>query len=195
MSDSVLSPDPPPTEEPASSGPRAPKPVPGLLLSFVKDFTLAVLFALFVLVFLYQPFRVEGVSMLPHFADRDRIIVNKLSYRLGEIERGDVVVFWYPEDPDKSFIKRVIGIPGDTIEIRSGAVYRNGEPLDEPYVREDFRTHESRPSVAVKRGYYYVLGDHRSKSFDSRFWGLVPQRYIYGKVVLSYWPPEHLSLP
>ncbi len=161
-------------------------------LGFCKDFALAGLLSLFVLVFLFQPFRVEGVSMLPQFSDRDRIIVNKLSYRLGEISHGDVVVFWFPEDPEKSFIKRVIGVPGDVIEIKQGSLYVNGRALDEPYVPAEFRTSECRPPVVVSPGYYYVLGDHRSNSFDSRRWGLVPQKYIFGKVVFSYWPIGHM---
>jgi len=159
-----------------------------VVVSLAKDFALAGLLCLFVLVFLLQPFRVEGVSMMPHFSDRDRIIVNKFTYRISDIEHGDVVVFWFPEDPRKSFIKRVIGLPGDEVEIRHGEVWRNGEILSEPYLGEDFRFEEDRPAVRVRSGYYYVLGDHRGKSFDSRFWGLVPERYIYGKVVLSYWP-------
>ena len=131
--------------------------------------------------------------MLPKFADSDRIIVNKLSYRLGEIQRGDVVVFWFPEDPAKSFIKRVIGLPGDRVEIRHGEVLVNGEAIAEPYVPEDYRVDEDRPATMVRRGYYYVLGDHRGRSYDSRLWGLVPERYIYGKVVFAYWPPSHLG--
>jgi signal peptidase I len=156
-----------------------------------KDFALAGLLIVFVLVFLFQPFRVEGESMLPQFAEHDRIIVNKLSYRFGDIRRGDVVVFWFPEDPDKSFIKRVIGLPGDRVEILRGEVYVNGERIEEPYLSNRFRLLEDRLPVTVTKGYYYLLGDHRSKSYDSRLWGLVPERYIYGKVVFSYWPPGH----
>ena len=124
----------------------------------------------------------------------DRIIVNKLSYRLGTIDRGNVVVFWYPEDTTKSFVKRVVGLPGDLVEIRRGVVFVNGAQIDEPYVDSTHRHVEDRPPVSVRRGYYYVLGDHRGKSFDSRFWGLVPERYIYGKVVMAYWPLSHARL-
>jgi signal peptidase I len=171
-----------------------PRTIGQRLRALAKDCALAGLLALFILVFLFQPFRVEGVSMLPRFADRDRIIVNKLSYRVGAIARGDVVVFWFPEDPGKSFIKRVIGLPGDAIEIREGVVYVNGERLPEPYLAAEERMIEDRPAVRVGPGDYYVSGDHRGRSYDSRLWGLVPQRYIYGKVVLSYWPPDHIGL-
>ena len=106
-----------------------------------------------------------------------------------------MVVFWFPEDPEKSFIKRVIGLPGDEIEIRQGEVWLNGDRFEEPYVGADFRFTEDRAPVRVRSGYYYVLGDHRGKSFDSRFWGLVPERYIYGKVVLSYWPELRVPDP
>ena len=164
------------------------------IVDYAKDFALAALICLFVLIFLFQPFRVEGVSMTPYFSDRDRIIVNKMSYRVGDIERGDVVVFWFPEDTTKSFVKRVVGLPGDLVEIRRGVVFVNGARIDEPYVERTSRYVEDRPPVSVRRGYYYVLGDHREKSFDSRFWGLVPERYIYGEVVLSYWPPDHARL-
>jgi len=164
------------------------------LIGVAKDLALAALLALFILVFLFQPFRVEGVSMMPRFTDRERVIVDKLSYRLGDIRRGDVVVFWFPEEPSKSFIKRVVGLPGDRVEIRRGVVFLNGVPLTEPYRFGPPRAREERPEVVVAPGYYYVLGDHRDRSFDSRFWGLVPERYIYGKVVLSYWPPERIGL-
>jgi signal peptidase I len=173
---------PPPAGVPAGPG------------AWLRDAVLAALLGLFVLVFLFQPFRVEGVSMLPGLRDRDRIIVSKLSYRLGAIERGDVVVFWFPDDPSKSFVKRVIGLPGDVVEIRDGAVLVNGRRLSEPWLRDDYRLRESRPPVEVEPGFYYVLGDHRSHSFDSRLWGLVPERYINGKVVLAYWPPERAGV-
>lgn len=188
------------SEAPASAPPTPaaslapPTPRPRFLVTLIKDFALAALLFVFVLVFLFQPFRVVGVSMLPEFSPSDRIIVNKLSYRLGDIQRGDVVVFYYPEEPSTSFIKRVIGLPGDRVAIVEGEVYVNDQRLSEPYLEQSFRVVENRDEVEVRRGFYYVLGDHRGESFDSRFWGLVPERYIYGKVVLSYWPPEHVRV-
>jgi signal peptidase I len=135
-----------------------------------------------------QAFRVQGTSMLPLLEDSERIVVNKFVYRFHPIERGDVVVFWYPKDPSVSFIKRVIGMPGDTVELRNGALYVNDTRLREGYVRPNYKDDESYPPVEVKKGYYYVLGDHRNSSNDSRNWGEVPERYIYGKAFFRFWP-------
>jgi signal peptidase I len=154
----------------------------------------AVLFCFFLITFVAQAFRVQGTSMLPVLEDSERIIVNKLGYRLHPIERGDVVVFWYPRDPSVSFIKRVVGLPGDTIEIRSGTVYVNGAALSEGYLAPAYRDDESYRSILIPKGYYYVLGDHRNSSNDSRSWGEVPEKYIYGKAFLRFWPLSKIGL-
>jgi signal peptidase I len=148
----------------------------------------AVLFCFFLITFVAQAFRVQGTSMLPMLEDGERIIVNKFVYRFEPIERGDVVVFWYPRDPSVSFIKRVVGLPGEVVEVRAGTVYVNGEPLDEGYIDARFRDDESYSPVDVRKGYYYVLGDHRNSSNDSRSWGEVPEKYIYGRAVFRFWP-------
>ena len=135
-----------------------------------------------------QAFRVQGTSMLPLLHDGERIIVNKFVYRFAPIERGDVVVFWYPKDPSVSFIKRVIARPGDTVEIKRGVVFVNEQRVTETYVRAGFKDDDSYPPEEVKRGYYYVLGDHRNSSNDSRNWGQVPEKYIYGKAFFRFWP-------
>ncbi|MEW5975610.1 MAG: signal peptidase I [Acidobacteriota bacterium] len=158
--------------------------------AWLKDILIGVVIAVLMVVFLYQPVKVEGTSMQPELADQERIFVNKFVYHFEEIHRGDVVVFWYPKDPSKSFIKRVVGIPGDTVAIRSGRVYINGGPLDERYVPQGYQDLDSYPPVHVKEGHFYVLGDHRNASNDSRSWGLVPRKYIYGKAVFRYWPVE-----
>src|SRR5271155_4112582 len=113
----------------------------GATLSWFRDLSLSVLIAIVIILFLYQPVKVEGTSMLPSLQDNERIFINKFVYRFGlsDIGRGDTVVFLYPGDTSKSYIKRVIGIPGDTVEIDDGNVVVNGKPLDEPYVAEDFR--------------------------------------------------------
>jgi signal peptidase I len=147
-----------------------------------------VLFCFFLITFVAQAFRVQGTSMLPMLEDGERIIVNKFLYRFHPIERGDVVVFWYPRDPSVSFIKRVVGLPGDSVEVRAGTVFVNGQPLKEDYVDAKFRDDESYSPVDVRRGYYYVLGDHRNSSNDSRSWGEVPEKYIYGRAVFRFWP-------
>jgi len=152
------------------------------------DLSVAVLFCFFLITFVAQAFRVQGTSMLPMLEDGERIIVNKFVYRFHPIDRGDVVVFWYPKDPSVSFIKRVIGMPDDTVELRNGVLYVNGQRLNEGYVLPGFRDDESCPPVTVKKGYYYVLGDHRNSSNDSRNWGEVPERYIYGKAFFRFWP-------
>jgi signal peptidase I len=154
----------------------------------LHDLSVAVLFCFFLITFVAQAFRVQGTSMLPLLQDSERIIVNKFVYRFHPIERGDVVVFWYPRDPSVSFIKRVIGLPGDTVELRNGSLYVNGRLTIENYLKPQFRDDESRPPVQVSKGHYYVLGDHRNSSNDSRNWGEVPEKYIYGKAFLRFWP-------
>ncbi len=162
---------------------------------WARDLALSVLIAVVVILFVYQPVKVEGTSMMPSLVDQERIFINKFIYRLGlgEIQRGDLVVFWFPGDRSKSYIKRVIGLPGDVVEIRKGVVYLNGRALEEPYVPEEYRDRQSRPPVRVPPEHYYVMGDHRTSSNDSRNWGPVPRNQIYGKAVFVYWPPEKLG--
>ncbi len=163
------------------------------LLEVLHDLSIAVLVCFFFVTFVAQAFRVQGTSMQPLLVDGERIIVNKLLYRYGPIERGDVVVFWYPKDPSVSFIKRVAGRPGDTVEIRRGQLYVNGQRVREDYVLGSYRDSDTLAPVVVPSGYYYVLGDHRSSSNDSRSWGEVPERYIYGKAWFRFWPPSKLG--
>ena len=151
--------------------------------------------ALVVILFLYQPVKVEGTSMMPALVDQERIFINKFAYRFGisDVHRGDTVVFYFPGDTSKSYIKRVIGIPGDTIEIRRGSVFVNGSQIDEPYVPDNFRDRLSLDRVRIGPGEYFVMGDHRSASNDSRSWGTVPRNYIYGRAVFVYWPLDKLG--
>ncbi len=171
------------------SPPREKKLVRALLV-WLRDLGLSVVIAIVVIIFLYQPVKVEGTSMLPALADQERIFVNKFIYRLGQIERGDLVVFWYPADPTKSYIKRVVGLPGDVVAIDRGIVYINGKPLREEYVPRQFRDYGTMAPRVVEPDTYFVLGDHRNSSNDSRNWGLVPRKDIYGKAVFIYWPLE-----
>ena len=165
-------------------------------LLWLRDLLLSVVIAVVVILFVYQPVKVEGTSMMPALEDQQRIFINKFIYRLGrnEIERGDMIVFWFPHDPSKSYIKRVIGLPGDTVKVSQGRVYVNRQPLKETYVPEEFRDEVSRPETTVPPDNYYVLGDHRSSSNDSRSWGTVPRDYIYGKAVFAYWPLERMGV-
>jgi signal peptidase I len=164
-------------------------------LAWMRDLAFSVVLAVILIVFIYQPVKVEGTSMMPALTDQERIFINKFTYRFGaaEIERGDMVVFWFPLDKSKSYIKRVIGLPGDVVTISDGTVMVNGIPLDEPYVPEEYRDHQSLPPHPVPPDSYFVLGDHRSSSNDSRVWGTVERSYIYGKAVFVYWPLEKMG--
>jgi signal peptidase I len=161
-----------------------------LTLYWLRDLLLSVVLAVVVILFLYQPVKVEGTSMMPALVDQERIFINKFLYRfgLGRVERGDMVVFWFPGDTSKSYIKRVIGLPGDTIEVVDGAVRVNGQVLEEVYVPAEYRDRQSSGPVLVAPDQYYVMGDHRSSSNDSRAWGNVHKGFIYGKAVFVYWP-------
>jgi signal peptidase I len=126
--------------------------------------------------------------MLPLLKNHERIVVNKIAYHVESIQRGDIIVFRYPLDPAESFIKRVIGLPGDWVNIKDGQVYVNGKRLSEPYVLPAYLDNESYSPVHVAPNHYYVLGDHRDFSNDSRKWGTVARKNIYGKAVFAYWP-------
>jgi len=164
-------------------------------ISWIRDLALSVLIAVVLIVFIYQPVKVEGTSMMPGLHDQERIFINKFTYRfgIGNIERGDTVVFWFPMDPSKSYIKRVIGLPGDVVEIDHGVVIVNGKRLVEDYVPEEYRDYQSRPAERIGPDQYFVLGDHRTSSNDSRAWGTVPRRNIYGKAVFVYWPLDQMG--
>lgn len=180
---------------PAASEP-VPAVAPRLRTGFgvwVRDLIISLAISAFIIIFLYQPVKVEGTSMMPSLEDQERIFVNKFVYRLEAIERGDIVVFRYPRDPSKSYIKRVIGMAGDRIHIDSGQVFVNGEALDEDYVPQAYADARSYPDIVVPPNCYFVLGDHRSMSNDSRDFGPVNQSFIYGKAVFGYWPMDKLG--
>jgi signal peptidase I len=158
-----------------------------------RDLLIAIGLALIIIVFLYQPVKVEGTSMAPLLSDQERIFINKFVYRFEPIERDDVVVFWYPLDRSKSFIKRVIGLPGETVEIRQGLVYVNGRTLAEPYVPPQYEDVSDFGPIRVPTDSYFVMGDHRISSNDSRVFGPVASRYIYGRAVFAYWPVDHFG--
>ena len=160
---------------------------------WARDIFFTVLVAILLVIFVVQPVKVEGISMEPRLEPQDRILVNKFVYYFSGVERGDIVVFWYPKDHTKSFIKRVIGLPGETVEVRSGVVYLNGEELSEPYLPGD-SDYESYPLLVVPPDHYFVMGDHRSSSNDSRDWGFVPVQNIFGEAVFRYWPLSNLGL-
>jgi signal peptidase I len=141
-----------------------------------------------------QVIRVEGLSMAPTINDRDRLIVDEVEYELGDPRPGDIVMLYYPLNPDEMFIKRVIAKEGDTVRVERGYVYVNEQRLRDDYIPAPFRSHEDWGPQRVVEGYYFVLGDHRNSSSDSREWGLVPKRYILGKVKLRWWPIQDAKL-
>jgi len=164
-------------------------------VELLHDISIAVVFCFLLITFVAQAFRVQGPSMMPLLEDGERIVVNKLVYRMAAIKRGDVVVFWYPHDPSVSYIKRVAALPGDIVELRDGELYVNAQHVEEPYVLPDYRDPQSNlPPIQVQKGFYFVLGDHRNMSLDSRSWGEVPQKYIYGKALFRFWPLPKISL-
>ncbi len=183
---SVLPPVPAAPKEPAA------RPLP-VIAVWVRDLLVSLAISAFIIIFLYQPVKVEGTSMMPGLEDQERIFVNKFVYRWEPIQRGDIVVFRYPRDTSKSFIKRVIGVAGDHIRIENGQVYVNGEALEEDYVPNDYADARSYGEIVVPVNSYFVLGDHRTMSDDSRDFGTVNERFIYGKAVFGYWPMEKLG--
>lgn len=164
-----------------------------MMRGWIRDLVISIAVAVFIIVFLYQPVKVEGTSMLPGLEDQERIFINKFVYRWEAIGRGDIVVFRYPRDTSKSYIKRVIGVPGDRVRMEDGQVYVNGRQLSEAYVPTEFFDHRSFSEFTVPEDSYFLLGDHRSMSNDSREFGPVERRYIYGKAVFVYWPMEKVG--
>jgi len=155
------------------------------LLDIVETLVLAVV--LFVGInFVSARVRVDGISMMPTLENGEFVLVNKMSYRIGEMNRGDIIVFDFPLNPNEELIKRVIGLPGDTIRVDNGQVYVNEQMLNEPYISGAPRY---QGSWSVKDGEVFVLGDNRNNSNDSKDWGLLPAENVVGKAVLIYWPP------
>ena len=157
---------------------------------WARDLAISIGASVLIITFLYQPVRVEGTSRLPRLEDRDRVFINKFVYHIAAIHRGDIVVFRYPRDPEKSYIKRVIALPGDRLRIDNGEVYVNGKLQPEPYVPEEYRDTRSLAAMVVPDDEYFVMGDHRSISSDSREFGPVDRDLIYGKAVFVYWPTK-----
>jgi signal peptidase I len=155
---------------------------------WLRDLVISAGISILIITFLYQPVRVEGTSMLPRLEDQDRLFINKFVYQIHSIQRGDVVVFHYPRDPEKSYIKRVIALPGDRIAIEDGRVWLNGSELQEGYVPDRYRDTRSMEQIVVPPDSYFMMGDHRSISSDSREFGPVARNLVYGKAVFVYWP-------
>jgi signal peptidase I len=158
------------------------------VVAWFKTLASAAVYATLIVTFGFQVARVEGQSMAPTLSDQDRLIVNKLAYRMGEPRRGDIVMLYYPLNPDKSFVKRVIAEEGDQVRIVDGRVFVNDVPMQDDFVPPEYRSHDDFGPSVIPEGYYFVMGDHRNNSSDSRHWGFVPKKYIIGKVQLRWWP-------
>lgn len=189
-----LNPQDTPPSNSAANPQQESRPLPvirsrrGSTLLWMRDIGVSTIASVLFILFLYQPVRVEGTSMMPRLENHDRLFINKFVYRFEAIDRGDVVVFHYPLDPTKSYIKRVIGLPGDRVQIVHGHVWVNGNQLREPYVPAKYRDNDSMAVVTVPPDCYFVMGDHRSISSDSRAFGPVERSLIYGKAEFIYWP-------
>jgi signal peptidase I len=179
-------------QQPVSSSSFRSRAVP-MFSVWLRDLIISLSISAFIIIFLYQPVKVEGTSMMPSLDDQERIFVNKFVYRMEPIQRGDIVVFRYPRDPSKSFIKRVIGLAGDHIRIDTGQVFVNDVSLEEDYVPSDYADQRSYPEIVVPPNAYFLLGDHRTMSNDSRDFGAVQQTFIYGKAVFGYWPMDKMG--
>lgn len=170
------------------------------LIDTVQSILIAASVFLVIYIFLFRPFEVTGESMYPNFHDKEYVLTNLITLRLGNPVKGDVIVFTAPPDPNKDFIKRVIGVAGDSVMVKDGSVYLNGDKLDESaYLKPEVQTyggsflHDGEP-VIVPDGQYFVMGDNRPYSSDSREWGFVPQKNIIGKSFFSYWPLNMMGL-
>lgn len=174
------------------------------ILSFFIDTIQTILLAasvfLVIYIFLFRPFQVNGLSMFPNFEDKEYVLTDLISYHFQKPKLGDVVVFQAPKDTDKDFIKRIIGVPGDMVSIRNGGIYLNNQKLDEnQYLKDAVRTYGGSflgegQTVTVPEDEYFVVGDNRSYSSDSREWGFVKQNLIIGKSLFVYWPPNRMHL-
>jgi signal peptidase I len=164
------------------------------LMSGVRTLLSAAVYATLIVTFGFQVARVDGRSMAPTLEDHDRLIVNKLVYEIGEPRPGDIVMLYYPINPEKMFVKRVIARENDVVRIVDGRVYVNDVALHDEYVPEEFRSHDDWGPITVQQGYYFVMGDHRNNSSDSRHWGQVPKKYIVGKVKIRWWPLQEARI-
>jgi signal peptidase I len=180
----------PPTSDSALATPQKHSPA-GVwrdVLEGIRTLASAAVYAILIVTFGVQVARVDGFSMEPTLQDRDRLLVNRLAYRLGDPRPGDIVTLYYPRDPAMLFVKRVIAGEGDRVRSEDGTVYVNDEPVRDDYVRDEFRSHDNWGPEVVQQGYYLVMGDHRNNSSDSRDWGQVPKKYIIGRVNVRWWP-------
>jgi signal peptidase I len=165
------------------------------LVAWVKTLVSAAVYATLIVTFGFQVARVEGQSMAPTLEDQDRLIVNKLAYRIGKPHVGDIVMLYYPREPEKSFVKRIVAGPGQTIRSVNGHLFLDDVPLRDDFIPEGYLdVHDTWGPYTVPEAHYFVMGDHRNNSSDSRVWQYVPERYVIGRVELRWWPLGHVRL-
>jgi signal peptidase I len=193
--------EPAPVAEPPPVQPVAPAPTLSVwarigrdIVSGLQTLVSAAVYATLIVTFGFQVARVDGLSMAPTLEDHDRLIVNKLVYEIGDPRPGDIVMLYYPLNPEKMFVKRVIAKEGDVVRIVDGRVTVNDIPLHDDYVPVEFRSHDDWGPQVIQQGYYFVMGDHRNNSSDSRHWGSVPKKYIVGKVKVRWWPIQEARI-
>jgi signal peptidase I len=188
----------PPSEQPpaASIGSLAFARITEEVVAWLKTLASAAVYATLIVTFVFQVARVEGQSMAPTLSNHDRLIVNKAAYLswIGEPQIGDIVMLYYPNNPDKAYVKRVMAKEGDLVRIVAGKVYRNDALMDDSFVPAAYRSHDDWGPEVVPEGYYFVMGDNRNSSSDSRQWGFVPKRYIIGRVQVRWWPMPQAHL-
>lgn len=165
----------------------------GLFRDVTESVVVAVLLAALIRVFLFQFFVIPSGSMEPTLTEGDMIMVNKITYRFTPPKRGDIIVFKYPVDPSRDFVKRLIGLPGEVVQIKDSTLYINGRVVDQPYLPKGLRYADFGP-VTVDKDSYFMMGDNRNDSQDSRYWGDMPKKNIIGKAVLIYWPLSRIRL-
>lgn len=166
-----------------------------------EPFVIAAVLAVVIRTFLLGPYKIPTGSMRPTFLEGDRIFVDKVSYRFHEPERGDIIVFKYPLDKKKDFVKRLVGLPGDKVEVRDGKLVVNGRIVDDApfanyyyYNRDDWDYGKRGQVIEVPEGSYFAMGDNSAQSSDSRYWGFVPEENLVGKAFLIWWPPKRVKL-
>lgn len=167
------------------------------LREWAWSIAIAVLLFLIIKTYVIQAFKIPSGSMRPTLLEGDKLFVNKYVYRFNEPERGDIIVFKYPEDPKKDFIKRLVAEGGETVEIRANRIYVNGSPLEGPFARFAYYNHgpygDPSQKIVVPTNMLYVLGDNSASSQDSRYWGFVPRRSVVGKAVFRWWPLNRIG--
>ncbi len=195
---STEAPDQPAAEPSEATGRRsdALARVTNEAVAWLKTLTSAAVYATLIVTFGFQGARVQGQSMAPTLADHDRLIVNQAAYLpwIGEPHVGDIVMLYYPNKPEQTFVKRIIAKEGDRVGVVDGKVYRNDVLMDDSFLPSEYRSHDDWGPEVIPEGYYFVMGDNRNNSFDSRHWRFVPKRYIVGRVQLRWWPMPHSRL-